>query len=617
MHSLKRSIRVLSLALLGTVALAAARPSAAQPLLSTRFVEKALSDHYEKTATDTLAYFLKPDQYKILVDTQLDPTVDIEKLKTELYSDPLPGTTVRTFQVPENELVGKFESLPHKRRILVVLSPEVPAEKEALVKDMLSGKLRLNLAGGIDSYLLRRSDVEAMDSPEGKRMPASAPPELVSPRSLGMLVIAVAALSAFLILLFRKFRGKKGEAEEQVPQQMPPSMEMRASEDKVSPGFGIPTKLDDDTNKGTTDSGAPVRMGGPPVWPSNMESMEAAEGVLDKIIDLAKSYPGIVADSLQSALERGQEYLPRIAAVIELLGTERALEVFHEVPQRVWSVVGKHMSQHPFTPENPVKLDDVGLIYRYLFANVIENKGYDSYSGMLSSLNGKTPAEIARALEGEDPKVMAIVLSAVSQSMAFDILPKIDPRARTQVLAHMSKMQHLGVNDVKSVEARLKNKLDGSSGQSSIKVDNESRIFQSMALLSPHEEEALFATMLLGDADLDRRARRYRLYPVHFKTLREDLLRDEMTPLSTDDLAKILRGLEQSIRTRVLGVLSEKKAAIVKDTLKDMTNLSMTGEFANARRQFLDGLYQRYVAKDPDFADSLFEMNNQDKKEAA
>lgn len=583
----------------------------AQPVLSPRFVESMLSAAYEKTAGDTLAYFLKSDQYKILIDTQLDASVDLDKVRAELFpQDPLPGTTTKNFEVTDAELLGKLQSLPHKRRVLVVLSPEVPAEKEALVKDMLAGKLRLNFAG-IDSYLLRRSDVEAAD-PTGGRVPASASSGSLDGRSLGMVVLAVAALSSLLIFLLRKVRGRNA-----AKKAAPEITEMHPVKENPDANFGLPNKVESDSKSNEEESGASLRMGGPPVFPGNVESLEAAEGVLDKIVDLAKSYPGIVSDALQSTVDR-PEFLPRIAAVIELLGSERALQVFHEVPQRVWSQVGKHMSEHPFTPENPVRLDDVGLVFRHLFASVIENKGYDSYSGMLSSLNGKTPAEIARGLEGEDPKAIALVLSAVSQSMAFDILPKIDPRARTQVLAHMSKMQHIGVNDIKAVESRLKSKLDGSGNQSAIKVDNESRIFQSMSLLPPHEEEALFATMLLGDAELERRSRRYRLYPVHFRGLREDLLRDEVTPLNTDEIAKILRGLETTIRTRVLGVLSEKKAHIVKETLKDMVNLSMTGEFANARRTFLDGLYMKYVQKDPDFADSLFDSSgNQDKKEAA
>jgi len=590
----------------------------AQPVLSTRLIEKTLSDYYEKTASDTLAYFLRPDQYKILVDTQLDAGVapEIEKLKAELASDPLPGTTTRSFQVTPEELVGKYESLNHKRRVLVVLSPDVPAEKEALVKDMLTGKLRLNLAGNLDSYLLRRSEVESGPDSTG-RVPASVSSTADTSRLLAMIVLSLAALAGIVIFFLRKIRARKA-AEDEQSGSAPQTLKAEMPEDTVSPNFGLPSKIEGDKGSSTESVGTAMRMGGPPMFPGNMESLEAAEGVLDKIIELAKSYPGIVSDAMQASLERGAEYLPRIAAVIEMLGSERALEVFHEVPQRVWSVVGKHMTEVPFTPENPVKLDDIGLMYRFLFAHVIENKGYDSYSGMLSSLNGKTPAEIARSLEGEDPKAIAIVLSAVSQSMAFDILPKVDARARTQVLAHMSKMQHISVNDIKSVEARLKAKLDGSGNQSSLKVENESRIFMSMSLLSPHEEEALFATMLLGDTDLERRARRYRLYPAHLKLLRQDLIRDEMTPMSTDEIAKILRGLEASIRTRVLGVLSDKKAEIVKDTLKDMTNLSMTGEFAGARRAFLDFLYQRYVAKDPDFADSIFDNGGStDKKEAA
>ncbi len=101
----------------------------------------------------------------------LDSTVDLKPINDPGVNDPLPGTT-KSFAA-EDEFIGRLRPLNHTRNVLVLLHPDVDKKVEEVVKETLTGKLRLNLSGKIDRFIIRRSTTRLPASETGPM----APPE--------------------------------------------------------------------------------------------------------------------------------------------------------------------------------------------------------------------------------------------------------------------------------------------------------------------------------------------------------------------------------------------------------------------------------------------------------
>jgi hypothetical protein len=255
-------------------------------------------------------------------------------------------------------------------------------------------------------------------------------------------------------------------------------------------------------------------------------SFQSAGSLIEAVRNLATNYSGTVAKGI-SKYSEDQNNLPRVAALIELLGHDEAFTLFREAPQKTWNNVGAYMSANPFDKSTQIDLDEVASVFRILRAYTIEHRGIDDDQKVATNLDRIPSKDITRAIAGESAQTVAKILSGLSQNKVFDITPLLDSKLSMDVLSAMATIKSLDVKELRALESQVLRRVSGTDGNNVLPAQNESRIFASLKNLQPHEEEASFATLLLADSDIEFRARRFRLYSVHLKSLRLDVLRDE------------------------------------------------------------------------------------------
>jgi hypothetical protein len=572
---------------------------AAQPLmpkLTPRYAERVLSEYLEEIAVESLGNILPKDSFEILVDIKVEDAEELEKIKDLASQGPLPGLTSPQSPFTRKELLGFLESLGQKKNILVVIDPDdLPSgeKKEKLlelVQETLTGKLKLNIASQRDVIVIREARIMPSQDARAERSIASDKGRTVRVTESHSGTDFSFFWNFFLTLVvlaavyygYRYWKTKR-------------SVSFSHGEEKTS--------IEDFKGAGPSAS-LVYGFGDEPEKPET--PAKGSEELISLFEKLAVDYPGLSSQALQKYVQLYGEDLRSVVHFVELVGFDRALKLFSDVPQKTWRIIGQFMAANPLGPDDFIDYKEVLTLYRILMAFVVENKGFDSDMGVFAKLEGFSPVDLHMALQEESDVFIAKFLSGVSESTSSDIVGQFESSRKIKILATMAKVRNVTSDELATIESKLSKKLGGDSGTRLVEVTNDARIFRSLAQMSPVQEEQLFADMLDSDPDLEARAHRHRFYPVHLANIDATILKEELRTFPVDDIAKMLRGIHPTIEKRILSLTPERKAIVIQDSLDALRTQPIVPEYAEVRRYFLDTLFEKYVGTNQDFAGNLF-----------
>lgn len=605
-----------------------AQSEAANTTLSPRYAERMLSGHYETIAKEALKDIVPNDKYKLLIDVRIDTPEDLKSIPQTSQYAPLPGTIKTQADFSKNVLLGQLESINQQRNILLVLDPEYERsltegdELKELLKETLMGKLKLNIAGGTDKINIRSIGISG-DKPKD-RMPASAQP---APQPFNWVeflawTLAIAAIASLLFFFLKKYKKDSSDlsATQNIPTEGAPIQ--IDPEQAALDLFGSDAEAEEDAEieEPQSENAPPkrdIQSEADPISPSLLILPTSANSqeLVDALKTLVAEYPKLTSEALQSFLDDYPRFTYRVGYMIELLGFEQALMLFKGVSQKHWKTIGQYMAEYPVSNENPIDLGEAAMLYRYLIARIVEHKGLESDMGVFA-IEGYSANDLARALEGEDDRFAAQFISGISDAMAEDILNSLTVPRRAKVLTMLSTIDSLDPETVNFIETTIQQRLS-EEGVQPITISNESRIFTSLSNLSAYEEEKLFAQMAESDPGIVLRSKRFRLYPEHLNYLRHSVLEEELRSYPIEAIAEMMKGLNHAVREAIVGALTEKKALVVGDMLTTLEQAPNGPENADARRAFLDSIYEKYSHGGADFIDNIFEEMEADPGAAA
>ena len=605
-----------------------AQSEAANTTLSPRYAERMLSEHYETIAKEALKDIVPNDKYKLLIDVRIDTPEDLKSIPQTSQYAPLPGTIKTQADFSKNVLLGQLESINQQRNILLVLDPEYERsltegdELKELLKETLMGKLKLNIAGGTDKINIRSIGISG-DKPKD-RMPASAQP---APQPFNWVeflawTLAIAAIASLLFFFLKKYKKDSSDlsATQNIPTEGAPIQ--IDPEQAALDLFGSDAEAEEDAEieEPQSENAPPkrdIQSEADPISPSLLILPTSANSqeLVDALKTLVAEYPKLTSEALQSFLDDYPRFTYRVGYMIELLGFEQALMLFKGVSQKHWKTIGQYMAEYPVSNENPIDLGEAAMLYRYLIARIVEHKGLESDMGVFA-IEGYSANDLARALEGEDDRFAAQFISGISDAMAEDILNSLTVPRRAKVLTMLSTIDSLDPETVNFIETTIQQRLS-EEGVQPITISNESRIFTSLSNLSAYEEEKLFAQMAESDPGIVLRSKRFRLYPEHLNYLRHSVLEEELRSYPIEAIAEMMKGLNHAVREAIVGALTEKKALVVGDMLTTLEQAPNGPENADARRAFLDSIYEKYSHGGADFIDNIFEEMEADPGAAA
>lgn len=577
----------------------------AQTPLSPRQAERMLSAYYEEISRAALQDIIPSDKYKLLIDVRLEDESELSEVRRGGYT-PLPGTFRNRPEFNQEFLLGELELLSQSRSILLILDPEYEenlgpdAGLKELLQETLMGKLKLNLAAGSDQINVRNLNMSG-DKAQPSRMPASVVEE--APVNWVEYAASLAGLLIVIFALFFLLRRKKA-SDADVPEQ--------ASIDVVSRNRVIRAEQKE-VEEDSEEEAAPQKemvSEDAPVLPSLVVLPDSpnSDNLLKAVRQIVDQYPKLTSVALQDYIDEFPDKLYRVSFFVELLGFEESLKLFKGVSQKHWRIIGQYMADYPISNETPIDLGEAAALYRYLVARIVEHKGLESEMGVFVN-EGYSATDLARAIDGESDQFVAQFISGVSDAMAQDILNSLPGERRLNILTLLSAIDSLDSETIRSIEATIKERLS-EDGVKPISIANESRIFSSLANLSAHEEEQLFAQMVDSDPAIIERSKRFRLYPEHFEQIKQEILEEEFRAYPIEAIANVLKGMSANLRPYVFSALTEKKALVVEDMLNSLEQAPNGPEYAEARRSLLDEIFHKYASGGSEFIDSIFKRGS-------
>ena len=178
-------------------------------------------------------------------------------------------------------------------------------------------------------------------------------------------------------------------------------------------------------------------------------------------------------------------------------------------------------------------------------------------------LNELTNEQLIALVASEDSRVIAITLAQLESEKRSVVLSRLDEAQKREVLVSIGNLNDIPLQAV----VQIANKLNKKSKQLPKTVNFSRGGGKDLADLlgeMPPEDEAIFMDNLeQEDPVLAEQVKKYRItFESIFEIFPDNLLRDLMNAVDLDAVSLALKGMDQSISDKVLGVLPKKKQAM-------------------------------------------------------
>ena len=178
-------------------------------------------------------------------------------------------------------------------------------------------------------------------------------------------------------------------------------------------------------------------------------------------------------------------------------------------------------------------------------------------------LNDLTDEQLIALVSSEDSRVVAITLAQLEGEKRTKILNRLDEAQKREVLVSIGNLNDVPLEAV----VQIANKLNKKSKQLPKTVSFSRGGGKDLAELlgeMPPEDEAIFMENLeQEDPVLAEQVKKYRItFESIFEIFPDNLLRDLMNAVDLDAVSMALKGMDQSISDKVLGILPKKKQAM-------------------------------------------------------
>jgi flagellar motor switch protein FliG len=190
-------------------------------------------------------------------------------------------------------------------------------------------------------------------------------------------------------------------------------------------------------------------------------------------------------------------------------------------------------------------------------------------SSLLAPLLHASPPLLARAMAQEHPQTIALVLLHLRPERAAKALVALPEALRAETVRRMASMRRVRAEVIGDVASSLKERLDvGGSADDSEGPDGLEKAAALLSTLSRAETRKLLEEVEREDPDRAA-ALRSRVFTFESLVLADDRgIQELLRQVETKTLAVALVGAEESIQKKILGNLSERASAMLKDEIE-------------------------------------------------
>tara|TARA_B100001079_G_scaffold42759_1_gene33947 strand:- start:5498 stop:6430 length:933 start_codon:yes stop_codon:yes gene_type:complete len=191
------------------------------------------------------------------------------------------------------------------------------------------------------------------------------------------------------------------------------------------------------------------------------------------------------------------------------------------------------------------------------------NEGSDEPKKPFAFLDGLTDEQIIAMLITESPRVIAISIAQLSAEKRMKVLSRIGEEEKGQVLLSIGNLNDVPLEAVVQIANKLQKKAKQLPKTVAFSRGGGKDLADILGSMDPEEEEMFMTNLEQENPELAEEVKKYRItFETIFEIFPDNLLRDLMNAVDLDTVAMALKGMDQLISDRVIGVLPKKKQAM-------------------------------------------------------
>ena len=255
--------------------------------------------------------------------------------------------------------------------------------------------------------------------------------------------------------------------------------------------------------------------------------------------------------------------LQKVAILFSVLGESLALTLVKELDQteiRKIRAAMRGVNNVAFAVKKQVMEE---FYFSFVSEKFQQDEESDEPKKPFSFLSDLTDEQLVALLSSETPRVIAITLAQLESEKRMLVLNRISEEEKGQVLLSIGNLDDVPLEAIVQIANKLQKKSKQLPKTVAFSRGGGKDLADLLGEMDAAEEEMFMQNLEQDNPELAEQVKKYRItFESIFEIFPDNLLRDLMNAVDLDAVSMALKGMEQSITDKVLGVLPKKKQAM-------------------------------------------------------
>ena len=255
--------------------------------------------------------------------------------------------------------------------------------------------------------------------------------------------------------------------------------------------------------------------------------------------------------------------LQKVAILFSVLGESLALTLVKELDQteiRKIRAAMRGVNNVAFAVKKQVMEE---FYFSFVSEKFQQDEESDEPKKPFSFLSDLTDEQLVALLSSETPRVIAITLAQLESEKRMLVLNRISEEEKGQVLLSIGNLDDVPLEAIVQIANKLQKKSKQLPKTVAFSRGGGKDLADLLGEMDAAEEEMFMQNLEQDNPALAEQVKKYRItFESIFEIFPDNLLRDLMNAVDLDAVSMALKGIEQSITDKVIGVLPKKKQAM-------------------------------------------------------
>ncbi len=191
-----------------------------------------------------------------------------------------------------------------------------------------------------------------------------------------------------------------------------------------------------------------------------------------------------------------------------------------------------------------------------------------SDSAGLHRLRNADPQQLGNMMRGEHPQTVALILAHLDPAHTASVLKELDPNLGAEVVLRMALMEKVSPDMLMLIERSILTETDLAPTQGLTTSGGPAAVAEVLNLVLPSVEKELLRIVEERDPALCEQIRNLMFVFEDISTLDERSLQRLLREIDVKELALALKSASGELRTQVMGVMSQRASAALKEEIE-------------------------------------------------